>query len=270
MFRLSLIAPIFAVLLGALPAASHEFWIEAQEYQVPGGGEVRADLRNGEIFKGAALSYNPMRFTRFEAVTGGVAAPLEGRIGDIPAVQMTPPDGLLVLAHETTLSRLTYKEWEKFAAFAEHKDFPGIEARHAARDLPREGFREGYTRHVKALVAVGDGAGSDRALGLETEFVALANPYADEIADGLPVRLLYQGAPRADAQIEVFERAPDGAVTVSLLRSDDAGEAVIPVQPGHTYLLDAVVLREPVPALAAEKDIVWETLWAGLSFAVPQ
>ena len=84
------------------------------------------------------------------------------------------------------------------------------------------------------------------------------------------MRLLYQGGPRADAQIEIFERDARGAVTITTLRTDSAGEARIPVKPGHDYLLDAVVLREPAPDLAAEHDAVWETLWAALTFGVPQ
>ncbi len=35
-------------------------------------------------------------------------------------------------------------------------------------------------------------------------------------------------------------------------------------------MLDAVVLREPSEALAAERDVVWESLWANLTFAVPR
>jgi len=85
----------------------------------------------------------------------------------------------------------------------------------------------------------------------------------------LPVRVLYREMPRIGAQVEIFQMDPDGEVTVTTTQTDDAGEALIPVLPGHRYLLDAVVLREPSDALAADKDVVWETLWAALTFAVP-
>ncbi|MEM8731861.1 MAG: DUF4198 domain-containing protein, partial [Pseudomonadota bacterium] len=156
-------------------------------------------------------------------------------------------------------------EWAAFLRFAAHKDFADIEVRHAARGLPKTGFRERYTRHVKALVAVGDGAGSDRLTGLKTEFVALANPYTDDLSGGLPVRLYHDGAPRAAAQVEIFARAPDGEVTVTTTRTDDTGLAMIPVVSGYSYLLDGVVLRETEEG----DDAAWETLWAALTFAVP-
>jgi hypothetical protein len=120
---------------------------------------------------------------------------------------------------------------------------------------------------VKSLIAVGSGEGSDSEAGLKTEFVALTNPYTEDFDNRMKVRLLYEGAPRADAQVEVFERAPDGSVDITLHRTDEAGEAVIPVQDGHEYLFDAVVLR-PYER-TGEDDPVWQTLWAALTFAVP-
>ena len=248
-----------------MPAFGHEFWIEPHSYQVTPGEPVSADLVNGQSFKGARLPYFETRTARFELVAGGETRIHEGRMGDLPALAgINAPSGLLTVIHETRPETLVYKTWEKFEAFAQHKDFADIRARHAERGLPFEDFTERYTRHAKALIAVGDGAGADRALGLETEFVAEKNPYT-MASDVLPVRLLYQGQPRADAQIEVFERAPGGEVTVFLLRSDLGGGADIPVKPGHEYLLDAVVLRPADP----DSGAVWESLWAALTFAVP-
>jgi hypothetical protein len=100
---------------------------------------------------------------------------------------------------------------------------------------------------------------------MELEIVALGNPYAGSGLQDLPVQLFYQGKTHADAQIEVFERAPDGAVIVSRLRSDAEGTALVPLKPGHSYLLDTVGLR-PVPP---GKDAVWRSLWASLTFAAP-
>ncbi len=259
-------------MLAARPVVGHEFWIDPTDYTVAPGAPLVADLRNGEAFEGMALARIDNRFTRFEIVFDGQARAAEGRMGDRPALQITVPErpGLLVILHETTPSTLTYRDWEKFLKFAKHKNFTKAAAAHDAAGWPREGFRESYTRHAKALIAVGDGAGEDRAFGLATEFVALSNPYAADPDGRMRVRLLYDGAPRADAQVEVFDRAPDGAVSVRLTRTDAAGEAVIDITPGHDYLLDAVVLRPAADAGTSDHAPVWETLWAALSFAVPE
>lgn len=257
---------------------------------------LTAGLRNGQVFKGARLPYFDRRIDRFDIVQGGEVTPYRGRMGDMPALvldSLTP--GLLIALHETTPDLITYKSWEKFATFAKAQGFDDIQARHQARGLPDADFGEDYTRHTKLLVAVDQGAGDDRAFGLQTEFVALQNPYTlplpeDGSAAAIPVQLLYQGAPRANAQVELFERAPDDSVQRQLLQTNDSGIVQIPVRVKRRYLLNAVVLRpvqdaktDPVQAAQsgsvqaaqsgkatqAETTAVWETLWASLVFATP-
>ncbi len=263
---LSLAALIWA---GAAPLAAHEFWISPKTYTIEPGGQLVADIRVGQMFRGAPYAYIPDQFERFDLVQGNAVTPGEGRIGDRPALKMTAPgEGLVVVVHQTDDTVLTYTEARKFENFVTEKDFAWALEEHAARGLPETGFRERYSRYGKSLMAVGSGAGSDREVGLLTEIVALANPYTDDVSGGLPVRVLYQGQPRADTQVEVFTNAPDGLVTKTAVRTDGRGVALIPVRPGHEYLIDAVVMRALEPQSA--NSPVWESLWASLTFAVPE
>ena len=256
-----------ALIVFSQSASAHEFWIEPTDFQVESGMPLIANLKNGQEFQGNDLAYFSTSTTRFDVIADGKTTAVEGRMGDRPALDMTAgDDGLVVIVHETTPSRLKYKTWEKFLKFVKHKDFKNIEARHAALDAPKTDFRESYTRHTKALVAVGDGAGSDAAYGLETEFVALTNPYAPDFQGDMRVKLLLNGDPRADAQVEVFDRSATGDVTITLHSTDDKGIASIPVTAGHDYLFDAVHLQP----YTGETDAVWQTLWAALAFHVPK
>lgn len=264
MFRVTLSALMMLCLSSTTYA--HEFWIEPQNYQVQKGAPITADLKNGQKFKGSNLAYFDNRIARFEVVQNGTVTPVTGRLGDVPALQVTAPDdGLLVVVHQTAPSKITYKEWDKFQAFADHKDFGEMRARHESLGFPTDKFKETYTRYAKALIAVGDGNGADAPTGMETEFVALSNPYTDNLTQGMAVQVLYRDASRPDAQIEIFDRAPDNTVTITTTPTNAEGRALIPVLPGHTYLLDAVVLREAPKG----GDTVWETLWAALTFSVP-
>jgi len=251
-------------------ATAHEFWLQAQDYQIAPDDTVVADIRIGQEFKGSSYTFFPRGFRRFDIALGDMVVPVAGRLGDQPAAQVAPlGEGLNILVHETTDMSLTYSDWSKFTNFVTHKDFAGALAAHAARGLPQTGFGEAYSRYAKALIGVGDAAGQDRAFGLETEIVALANPYTDDLSQGMAVRVLYRGAPRPDAQVELFAMTPDGEVDVTLHRTDAQGVAVLPVKPQMRYMVDAVVLREPSAELAAVRNVVWESLWANLSFAVP-
>lgn len=238
-------------------------------YQVAPGDPVVAELLVGSGFKGVRQSYFPQRFTRFEARMGETVMPVEGRLGDNPAMNMVlPAEGLWVVVHETKGDSLKYRERRIFEEFVAHKDLGDVLERHAARGLPELEFREAYTRYAKALVAVGDGVGSDREVGLHTEIVALANPYNDDLSAGFRVRVLYEGAPRSNAQIELFARDPAGEVEVSYHRTDAAGEALLPVRPGVEYLVDAVVMDDTGND-DPQAGPVWHSAWAALTFRVP-
>jgi hypothetical protein len=269
--RRALAAVALALSLSAAPAQAHEFWIEPEDWTVAPGEALRAAFRNGELFAGSTLSYVPGWSERLDLVAGGARAGIPARMGDRPAVTVEdPPEGLAVIVHETAAQSLTYgprggmSGWERVEAFAAHKDLGWMLAAHDARGLPREGVRELYHRYARALAAVGDGAGDDAPTGMRHEIVALANPYADDVSGGLPVRVLLDGAPRAGAQVEIFARRGEDVV-VTLARTDADGVAVIPVEPGVAYLLDAVAAEE-----AGVPEADWRTLWASLTFAVPQ
>jgi len=263
---------ILALVIGllALPAQAHELWIDPHTYRPAPGDTIVADLTNGENFEGNHLVYLPHLFDRFEIISGDAVASVSGRLGDQPALdQSTLGAGLHVVVYQSRAETLNYATFEKFESFATHKGYPDIAARHAARGLELGRLKEVYTRYSKSLIGVGAAHGQDRRLGLETELVALENPYTDAVTDGLDVQLFFGDAPRADAQVELFDKAPDGAVRLTLHRTDPQGRVALPVEPGHTYMVNAVALRAPDQRHARHRA-VWETLWANLTFAVPE
>ncbi|MCK0094499.1 DUF4198 domain-containing protein [Yoonia sp. F2084L] len=264
---------IFALVfsLFAAPVAAHEFWIEPLEYQVPAETTLEANIVNGQEFAGAKLAYLPQRFVNFVLFAGDASARVEGRPGDTPALQQNPvAEGLNIAAYQANNATVDYENWEKFQNFIDHKDFGDVLSLHEGRGLSVNGFKEVYSRHAKTLFGVGNSAGADRRVGLETEIVALTNPYTDDVSGGFSVQVYYRNDVRADTQVEVFEKAPNGLVAISLHRTNSDGIATFPVRPGYRYMADAVVLREPSAALAERTGAVWETLWANLTFAVPE
>lgn len=263
------LAPLLLALILAQPARAHEFWISPEAYEIPRGGQIIAELRVGEKLKGAGYPYIPKRAARFEILQGQRQIDPNAQLGDRPALNREMPEaGLAIIVHETADNRLKYRDWKKFVAFTDHKDFAWAQEAHGTRGLPETGFVETYRRYGKSLVAVGDGDGSDRVVGMDTEIVALANPYTDDLATGLPVRVLHLGAPRSDVQVELFARAPDGSVAVSLHRTDSDGVTILPMEPGTEYLVDSVIIEALEPS--AEGDPVWHTLWASLTFRTPE
>ncbi|MDZ7823940.1 MAG: DUF4198 domain-containing protein [Ahrensia sp.] len=257
-----------------LSVNAHELWLDAKQYRIEPNTKIVADIKVGQNFSGSTFSFIPNSHIRFDVALGDTVIPVTGRLGDAPAVNIDPiGEGLNVLIHQSTTLDVYYAEWEKFGNFIKHKDFKGAEERHDARGLPREKFREAYSRYAKSLIGVGNSQGQDRAYGLETEIIALENPYTDNIADGLDVKVVYRDMPRADVQVEIFEKStePNTAAEVKVFttRTNQQGIATIDVKPGFTYQIDAVVLREDLSPKAQNIGAVWETLWANSTFAIP-
>ncbi len=257
-------------LISAAIASAHEFWIDPEKFILEPDEELVANLRVGQEFVGAPFSYIPARFTRFELRQGDQTGKITSRIGDRPALsQPLPAQGLWTIIHETRDNYLTYEEEGLFTDFVTDKDLRGVLDAHAARGFEETGFSESYRRFAKSLVAVGSGEGADVIAGLRTEIVALSNPYSDLFDGTMRVQVLFEGEPRSDEQVEIFERAPDGAVSITTTRTDDNGNATVPVKPGYTYLLDSVTML-PVEPSQDNRNAVWASLWASLTFAVPE
>ena len=261
------------MLWAALPAGraeAHEFWIAPLAYQVPDGAALLAELRVGQMMEGSAFAYVPPNFERFEIVMNGTTYPVEGRAGDRPALRMPAPEaeGLAVVVHQTRAYKLTYPDWERFVEFTQHKDFTWAAERHLERGFTQESVVEEYIRYAKSLIGVGSAAGADSAVGLRAEVVAETNPYTDDLSQGFTARILYEGAPLADTQVELFDKAPGAAAATSAMyRTDAEGRVTLPVEPGHEYLVDAVVMNEIDPA--QNDGQMWQSLWASLTFKTP-
>lgn len=268
MLRLAaLMAPLAAGLALALPAAAHEFWLEPAAYRVAPGGTIEARAINGEDFAGVEFGYNAESWARSGLVAGDAAAPLTGARGQKPAVQAAPlAEGLHVIHHTSPLYTLTYDTLAEFADFLRGKGLEAALEAHAARGLPEAEIRESYFRYAKALVAVGDGTGSDHAVGMAHELVALDNPYTGE--GPVTFRLLFQGTPSPDAPVYVFRRTDAGVERIRL-RTDAEGRVEVPRAPGE-YMVNAIRITRPPAPVAERTGAHWVTLWASSTYRIAQ
>lgn len=256
-----------ATLTQAVPALAHELWIEAEDWHVAPGEMIRADVRNGVDLVGPEFSWYDKIISRAELTTPEGSEPFQGAPGDLPAIQyeaVTP--GLNVLVYESTVSSLTYKSFELFEEFAEEKGLNAELQVHLDEGLPKEHLRELFTRHLKALFSVGDGAGEDQLSGMNHELLAETNPYTLPEGEDMRVRLFYEGKPSSDVRITVFRRDGDGEVSKELYQTDADGRIAFPLEPNSTYLVDNVHLRRTTRQELVQNTAFWLSSWAALTF----
>jgi len=257
-----------ASLLATAPALSHEYWLDPLDATIAPGDPVLAQVRNGEEYAGSSYPFDPARFTRAELIGPQGRRTLDGRLGDYPALRDTAGTaGLHLLVLEAGVRPLAYDDRAAFEQFLDYHGLAEIAARHAGEDLPSDEILERYSRHAKAFidvqvpgatrVAAGADAQALAAQGLAYELVLEADPYATATT---VVRALFDGRPRADAQVELFTRTPDGTVTRQIQRTDAHGRVRFDTGALADYLFNSVQLtRDDQPAAP------WRSYWAALT-----
>lgn len=131
---------------------------------------------------------------------------------------------------------------------------------------------ERYSKHVKALVQVGESRSDDfsHALGYPVEFVPLQNPYSLRVGDVLEVRFVRDGRAVPDhvvyASHESFHGHDDDGEHLEAVstRTDAYGIAVIELTaPGKWYVRTIHMVET-----AGESDVDYESNWATLTFEI--
>ena len=253
---------------------AHEFWIEPKKFIVESNEKISGNLFVGQIMKGVSYGYYPKNFKQFEIKTNNGIKSLIGRIGDKPAINIPAQgDSLVTIIHATTDSMVSYNDWTTFDKFLTEKNFTSIRSKHLQSNFPKKQFKEIYSRYAKALIGSGTSVGSDQKTGLEVELVLKENPYTQDLTNGLTIELFYKGLPRADTQIEIFSRDSHKIVTRNVVFTNELGQAVIQVKRQTDYMINSVVMRQPIHDKTniadSNQPILWESLWASISFKVP-
>ena len=248
----------------------HELWIDTTDFKVEKDTMINLNLRNGENFDGFSLGYFDRSVKELYWRQNGKKFNNNSRQGDNPALQISPTDnGLVSIIYVSKPSIIKYKDFSKFQNFVMEKHSPSAVEIHKNLDFPLENFSEIYTRYSKALVGVGTSKGFDTENNLELELVALENPYTDNMADGIEILALYNGNPRVFSNLNVFERSnTDSSVNTFVVKTNDKGVAVVEVKNDCTYLIDNVIIRPANKKLFKDRGVIWESLWAALTFSV--
>ena len=160
---------------------------------------------------------------------------------------------------------------EDFNEYLEHDGIPDVLAARKRNGELGHDARERYSKHVKAVLQVGDrrtGAFGHR-LGYPAEIVPMNNPYALGVGDTFEVLVLVDGKPVANQYVEASHEGYHGhdehgghRVAVQT-RTDEAGVARIPLEAAGRWY---VKLIHMVKVNDGEAD--YESKWATLTFEV--
>ena len=109
----------------------------------------------------------------------------------------------------STLPRAIELNGEEFTDYLEHEGLAGIIAERENKGISDQGAREKYSKHVKAILQVGDTRTDSYAtqLGYPIEFIPLVNPFALKVGDEASFQLSYMGKPLINQTVHVSSRS---------------------------------------------------------------
>ena len=203
---------------------------------------------------------------RSEMWKDGESREVVGQDGDRPAVKITQPSaGLMSVIHQSNVDFLTFPSWEKFESYVVKNGMEYALAPSETGAKPKLKLKEGYARYAKTLISIdGQPTGTDQPTGMKIELMALSHPLSLKADDPMPVQLLYEGKPLANALIKVFVGV--GNDFTHTIRTDANGKAMIPADGPGPYLLNAIHMTDPQSEVAIAKGAHWESFWASLTF----
>src|SRR5688572_4739593 len=253
---------VAALAVWSAATVAHEFWIEPSSFRL--SPEERVDFRLciGDGGDAWPVARDASTFASI-GPSGRVSVP--GLHGSDPAgVARFTAAGTYVVAYETNHARTT----QTTAQFDEYLSEVGLETIAAAHRKRSDGVRrvrEAYSRHAKALLAVGGEPTppQDHAVGLRLELILDGCPPTRRGTDESTFRLLHLGRPLAGALVTAA--ALGSGLALQQARSDAHGRVSFTLRRGETWRISAVHMVRGDRDLGAD----WESLWASLVFDLP-
>lgn len=259
----ALAAPTTVTLAAAARVVlAHDVWIEPSAFKAEPGQRIGVGLRVGMEFKGDPVPRNPERIEKLVLVSGDEEIPVPGEDGKDPAGSVSVPGpGVHVLVYRSRPAAIELPP-DEFRSYLEEEGLERILELRAKRGQAEKPAREVYSRCAKALVASGAKVpeGYDRVVGLPLELVPEANPFRLGETRELPVRLLFEGKPLAEALVVAMDRGSPQRKVAG--RTGPDGRVRLPLGRPGPWLVKAVHMVEAAEGKGAD----WESFWASLTF----
>jgi uncharacterized GH25 family protein len=267
-----LLRPLFAtlILLVAVVAtlAAHDMFLKPERFSVPPNTTVRVRVLNG-TFTSSENTVTKDRLRDLTVVTPAAATHPDTSTwkdaGDTSILTVrTAASGTYAIG-ASLFPRTLRLEAKLFNEYLESDGIPDVlEARRRGGELGKAA-RERYSKHVKALLQVGDtrSDGYAHSFGYPAELVPQQNPYTLSPGGTLSVRADLDGKPSANELVVAGGRTTAGArIAQQSVRTDASGIATIRLtSAGQWYVkfIHMVPVRDSVD---------YESKWATLTFGV--
>lgn len=264
----SIVIGVAGVLLATTLAAAHDMFMKPARFFVGENASVLVRVLNG-TFSTSENSIARPRVADISVVSPAGRTTVDtsrwNAAGDTSTFEVrTAGAGTYVLGASTRPNQIRMSA-DTFDMYLAEDGIPDLLAarRKAGDHTPAT---ERYSKHIKALLQVGDARSEHyaTALGYPAEIIPLANPYALRPGSSFRFRALVDGAPVANQYVLYGGRTPTGArIEQRNVRTDASGVAAIPLRGAGVWYVKFIHI-----ARLRGDSADYESKWATLTFEV--
>jgi hypothetical protein len=235
-------------LLSVLTLNAHDLYLMAKPFRPAPGATILLSAHTGDSFPDSEQAVDPARLTSLPAADWRI-------LGRATHTTVTAQPGSQFFA-VSTQPRYLEMQPVPFRAYLAEEGLTQALARFDAKPVKS---REKYAKFAKTYVVAGAPTEAyRRPLGLKIEIVPLADPASVTPGGHLPVQVLYEGKPLADAQLLIASPA-----TRIAGRTNAQGKLDVPITaagPTRLHVIHMLAVQQPTHD--------WESYWASLTFEV--
>ncbi len=250
--------------------SSHELFLKADSHFLSPNSEAKLYLFNG------TFDTSENEITRDRIVNARILGPqykFQPEDSDyygednITYLNFTTGGSGTYVAGISTLPRILEMDAKAFNEYLEHEGLEGTIREREEMKLTSKGAKERYSKHVKALLQVGDMSSIDfmKPLNYPIEFVPLNNPYEIKLGESVAFKLLRNGTPLANHIVHYSTSKPgvDAHENESSTKTNSNGIVVMkPTEKGKWYV--ATIHMEKKTG----DEVDYESNWATLTFEI--
>jgi uncharacterized GH25 family protein len=255
-------------------AFAHELFLQSARSPVPASSDQELRLVNGAFDK----SENSIPRDRMR----NVSIVANGRTTNPPATAWYDDKVSSYLKYKTgepgtyamgvsTLPKVLEQTSTEFVEYLSHDGVPDTLAEFEKANPRPEKVRERYSKHVRAIVQVGDKTTDDfsKSLGYPVEILLEKNPSEAKLGDRMSFRVLFQGKPVPNQFVQVSHRGFHGHdatgkhINAYTMRTDKDGRATFELKRKSLWYISLIHMQK-----VNQPDADYESNWATVTFHV--
>lgn len=261
---------VFVLLIVAVLSMSHELFLKSDSHFLEPNSAVQLYLING-TFDTSENAITKDRIIKPKVIGPDYSIePKEEQFtiaDNITYLNFTTGDAGTYVAGISTLPRVLEMDANAFNTYLEHEGLENTIAERKVQKIENRGAKERYSKHVKALLQVGDKSSIDfmKPLNYPIEFVPMNNPFEINMGDAVAFKLLRNGKPLANHIVHYSAAVPgqDAHENENSTKTNKNGfVSIIPTSKGKWYVATIHMEKK------VGEEVDYESNWATLTFEI--